>query len=113
MQRRLAVEQHNVAVNEVSLDHVAWPQRRCQGLAVRHVLEEHLAAVGRLQVVGARMLLGAVDHVLTHPLEVVLENTLRVRQSHGDLLGHRDFVDAQVGVGRDDRARRKVDTLPG
>ena len=47
----------------------------------------------------------------SQPLNIVGGDCLRVGKSHGNLHWHCHFIDAQIGIWRDDCASGKVDSL--
>ena len=118
VERRLPVEQHDVAVHEVALDDEAGlePLRDFLGVEVRDleaaaVRAEHVVHAGA--VLAARVVLGvrpARGQLLD--LFIIVRRDLH---GHGELArrvdGNADVVDRDVRVGRDDRARAEVDAL--
>ena len=111
VQAGLSIEEHNVVVDEVALDHVAALELLGDALPVAE-LEELLGVGAALQQkVGARMHVGAVEHQLAHELDVGLVHALRIREYHGHVHGHGHLVDAQIRIGRDDRAAAEVHSL--
>jgi len=113
MQRWLAIEEYDVAVLEVSLDNVADAEvgRSLAQHGGRHATQRPLAATGRLNVVGARVVVGTREHELLHALNVVARHALGIRERLGHELRHRHLVDAEVRVGADHRAAGEVDAL--
>mmetsp|Transcript_13597 Transcript_13597/g.53664 ORF Transcript_13597/g.53664 Transcript_13597/m.53664 type:complete len:532 (-) Transcript_13597:120-1715(-) len=112
VQRGLAVEQQHVAVVEVPLHHVTVLElaRDAPAVAVLEVLgpagfESHKVCPG--------VLVHPVANALADHLDVVPGHNLRVGHHLRDVHRHPDLVDAQVGIGRDDRAAAEVDALAG
>ena len=91
VQRRLAVEEHDVAVDHVPLDDVTETQILRDLLSVS-VLEKllHLDA-GALDKVGAGVNVRAVDDQLPQEVDVGLRDALRVGQNLGDVHGNSDL----------------------
>jgi len=107
----LSIEEHDVLVLEVTFDNVTDGQLFGEVCTVGDKLEVDFLVVRVLNVICSGVDIGTVKHVLAQTLDVVRKNALGVRQHLGDELGNGDLVDLEVGVGRDDRTRRKVDTL--
>ena len=109
VERRLTVEQHNVAVNQMAVDHIALTninRIRTDEAKVHHagiLLEEH-----RL---GTRMRIGTVANVRGQTVAIVRVHNLGEGQVHGNLGRHTKLVQVNVRIGRDDRTGREVDTL--
>src|SRR5581483_2938253 len=120
VQRGLAVEQHDVAVHEVALDHEAGLEalRHLRGVDVRDL---EAAAVGAEDVVDAGLVdaahagggARAAGDQLLDLLVVVRRDLDGDRQFARGLHGDAHVVDADVGVGRDHRAGAEVDALAG
>ena len=112
VQRRLAVEEDDVLVEQVAVDDVAGLQLDRHGLAAEaqgHHLGEALAVA--LDAGRARVLVGAARDELAQERDVVLVDDLAEGLVHGDAQGHAQLVDADERVGRDDGARGLVAAL--
>ena len=62
-------------------------------------------------MLGTRIVVRAIVHVLPQLLHVVGINNLGIGEVHGNLKRHTQLINRDVGIGRDDRPGRKVDTL--
>jgi len=109
VQRRLPVEDNEVAVDHVPLDGVAALQVQVARLGVE--AEVDAVAVVADDVLGARVVVGAAADQLVHAVDVEGGDELWEGHVLGDGARHADLVDGQVGVGCDDGARAKVDAL--
>ena len=112
VQRGLAVEQQHVAVVQVPLNHVTVLELAGDAPAVA-VLEVLGPAGFESHKVCPGVLVHPVANALANHLDVVSGHNLRVGHHLRDVHRHPDLVDAQVGIGRDDRAAAKVDALTG
>lgn len=109
VERRLAVEEHDVAVDEVTMNDVT--------LAKLNVLRIDLAKIhgaiflGELDGLGTRMLLGTIANLLHEAFAILQCDTLGEREIRRNLRRNTEFIQLNVGIGRDHRTSREVDTL--
>ena len=108
VQRRLPVEQDNVAVLEVALDDPPVLEERVGALVVPQV--DPVARVAD-DVPRAGVLVRSVPDQFLEVLDVVRRDALRVGQSPRDRERDADLVERQVGVTGDDSSGGKVDAL--
>ena len=121
VQRRLAVDQQDVALQQVAPDalhaDVARGVLRHQHLRQRLALPAVLVlqvdeeALVVLQVARAGVGVAAVDHQLAQHLHVVRRHRLGVAQLARELQRHAHLVRVDVGVRRDDGPRGEVHAL--
>ena len=112
VQRRLTVEEHAVAVDHVPL-HLVPVLESLVALAFHEPKVQALAILAD-DVLGPSLARGRVRAVLdelTQALDVVRGHRLRVGHVESDRPRDAELVEHQVGVGRDHRARRKVNAL--
>lgn len=109
VKRRLAVEEHDVAVDEVAVDDVALAELDALGVNLAKI---HGAIFGsELDGLGTRMLVGTIAHVLHEALAILESHTFRERQVGSDLRRHAELVEINVGIRRNHRASREVHAL--
>ena len=108
VERRLSVEQHNVPVNQMAIHHVPIVQ---DNLIRIHVLQRNhtpILAHNRLStwplvrpILNKRVEFGLVE----------LSHTVRKGEIRGDLHRHSQFLNGDIGIGRNHRTSRKLHTL--
>ena len=108
VQGGLAVEEDVVAVNHVPVDDIALTQINHIGIDVAQ--RDHALVVLYEHGLGARVF-HAVAHVHHEAVAVVGRHDLGFCQVRSDLFGDAEFVDVDVGVGRNDGTGREVDAL--
>ena len=108
VQRGLAVEEHIVAVNHVAVHDIALAQVNHVGVDVAQ--RDHALVVLDEDRLGAGVA-DAVAHIHHEAVAVVGCDDFGFREVGGDFFGHAEFVDVDVGVGRDDGTGREVYAL--
>lgn len=109
VKRRLAVEEHNVAVDEVAMHDVA--------LAKLNVLRIDLAEIDgaiflrELDGLGTWMLIGSIANLLHEAFAILRSHTFGEGEIRRDLRRNAEFVEINIGIRRNHRAGREVDTL--
>ena len=111
MQTRLTVEQGDITIDDMPFDNIADSQSLRNSISVTK-LQEFLQRVPRDKV-GPRMHVRTIADRLPQHLDVMTRHPLRVGQNLRHPLRHRDLVDAQIGIWRNNGTTRKVDTLAG
>lgn len=103
VQTGLPIEEHDVAVDDMSLNDIANPKtvRDSSSVAELEILLKSVAPRG--DIVRTRMDVTPVPNRFLQHVNVVWSDTLRVCQDLGDALWHRDLVDSQIRVRGDDR----------
>mmetsp|Transcript_26622 Transcript_26622/g.66902 ORF Transcript_26622/g.66902 Transcript_26622/m.66902 type:complete len:605 (+) Transcript_26622:2725-4539(+) len=109
VKRRLPVEDDEITVLDVALDSVAVLEVEIAGLG--HPEEVLALAVVAHDEARTRVLVGAVADQLVHAVDVERRHDLRVGEVDGDRARYTNLVDADVGIGRDDRTRREIHTF--
>ena len=104
VERWLAVEEDVIAVDQVPLDDV--PVLEDERLAV--IALEADRPVALADVLGTGVYVRAVADEAVHVVDVERVDHLWKGQVHRDAQGNTELVDADVGVGSDDRPRREV-----
>ncbi len=112
VQRGLAVEHHNISVDQVTIDFPAGSHFFGEFFTVflRHLQS---ATVRSANVVRARVSVGAVPHVPARVVDVPLSDVHCLRHLGGDAVRDADLVQAECRIRRDDRPCREVDPFPG
>jgi hypothetical protein len=111
MQARLTIEQHNVVVDQVTLDHVAVLELLGYLVTIAELEESFGVAATLKEKVRARVNVRAVYDQLAHELDVGFVHAFRIRQNLGHVYRNGDLIDAEVRIGRDDRSTAKVYSL--
>ncbi len=94
VQARLTIEQHDVVVDEMPLDHVAVLELLRYLVAIAE-LEEALGVAASLQEeIGARMHVRAVYDQLAQELDIRFVHALRIGENLGHVDGHSHLIDA-------------------
>mmetsp|Transcript_14556 Transcript_14556/g.60740 ORF Transcript_14556/g.60740 Transcript_14556/m.60740 type:complete len:590 (+) Transcript_14556:2824-4593(+) len=127
MQGRLPIHKHHVAVAQMAMHHLGERRRdtstspllrdreQCLG-EVRAALatearEVDRVALGVLNDRCTRVVARTIDDSSAQVLCVMRADPLWVREALRDVHGHADLVGRNQGIGRNDRARGKVDAL--
>ena len=95
--------------------HISDPKSLSNTFALLRVFDHkqaHPIAICFLHDICSRVHPRAMYNQLTHEVDVMIRNSLRIGQFDSYPLGHSYFVDAQVWIGTDDCSSGKVDTLP-
>ena len=112
VQTRLPIEEHDVSVHHVPLNHHAILQVPVARLL--EVSQVDAVALGVDDVLGtslARQRIRAILHELLEPLVVVRRDDLRDGEVERDCARHAELVQREIRVGRDDRTRGEVNAL--
>ena len=112
MQTRLSVEEHDVAVNDMSLDDVTDLEavRNSSPVAELEILLKPITP--SCHIVRAGVNIASVSNGPLQHLDVVRCHAFRICQYLRNSLRHRHLVDTQVWVRRDDRTSREIHTFP-
>ncbi len=108
VQRGLPVEQDGIAVHHVSMDCVANIERKRR---LVHVSERDGVAIFLLEYLGSRPVVRSREHEAVQEVAVALIDLHRFGDVLSDLHGDPEFLDGDVGIGRDDGTRAKVYAL--
>jgi len=111
VQRRLTVEQHIVAVVQVSIHNVAGHELRRQHVAIRVAQRLGLMSAREPHILGTRPHIGAIAHDAAHLLDVEIIDLLGERQVHSNLDWHTQLIQTDVRIRRDDGTRTLIHTL--
>ena len=113
VQTWLSIEQSDVTVDHMSLDYITHTQAVGNSSSVPklQILLEPIATCSN--VVGTWVDITTIPNRLLEPVDVMSCDAFGICQDLGDPLGHRNFVDPQVGIRRDDGTTREVNTLSG
>ena len=111
VQTGLSIEQNNVPVNDMSFNDVTNRQSVSDSSSISEF--EELLVISSRHKVGTWVNVRTIPHCLLQDADVMWCDAFRVCEDFGDALGHSDLVDSQVGIRRDDRSAREVDTLSG
>ncbi len=109
VKRRLAVEEHNVAINEVTMDDVALTKLNVLGVDLAKI--DRAIFLGEKDGLGTRMLVGAITNTLHEAFTILRSHTFGKREIRGDLRRNTEFIEVDVGIRRNDGTGREVDTL--
>ena len=101
VERRLTIEEDGVAVDHMTVHHVALEELEGAELRLRDVLQRDRASVGALNGLRARVLVRSVLDKRVHPVDVEGRDALREGQIHRDLVGNTELLDGDVRVRRD------------
>ena len=109
MKRRLTIEEHNVAVDQMTVNHVALPNIDRIGI---HISQAQCAVIYlEIHRLGSRMLIRTILDVAHQTIAVVRTDNLREGQIHSNLLRNTKLIQLNVSIGCDNRTCREVHTL--
>ena len=113
VQTWLSIEQSDVTVDHMSLDYITHTQAVGNSSSVPklQVLLEPITTCSN--VVGTWVDVATIPNRLLEPVDVMSRDAFGICEDLCDSFGHRDFVNSQVGIGRDDSTTREVNTLSG
>ena len=109
MKRRLSVEQHNVSVNQMSVDNVAFFEIECLWIHVSQT--ECIAILLDVDRLCTWMCVWTIANISNQSFPIVWTDDFRKRQVNGNLFRHTEFVQLNVCIRCNDRSCREVYTL--
>jgi len=109
VKRGLTIEEHDVPVDKVAVNHITLTQIHRIGIDVA----ETERPIIRLEIhrLGAWVLVGTIADVSDQALAIVGRHDLRKGQIGRDLLRNTQLIEVDVGIRRDDRPGREVHAL--